>query len=169
MPELETNCDNGEPSYAKQQLGESSTSGECKLFGQKRDKVNGTLHVSFPTQPATLTKRGILANLAKVYDPLGLVSPVMLQGKLIYREACELKTSWDAPLQEAVTKQWQKWERELPQAVSFPRSLTSYQEPIEEVKLHAFGDASGRGMSVVVYAVVMQASGVTQGLVAAKS
>ena len=145
------------------------TSGECKLLGQKWDKVNDTLYVSFPTQPTTLTKRGILANLVKVYDPLGLVSLVMLQGKLIYHAACKLKTSLDVPLQEAVTKQWQKWERDLPEAVSFPRSLTSYQEPIEEVKLHTFGDASVRRVSAAVYAVVMQASGVTQGLVAAKS
>ena len=33
----------------------------------------------------------------------------------------------------------------------------------------AFGDASGHGVSAVTYAVVMQESGVTQGLVAAKS
>ena len=37
------------------------------------------------------------------------------------------------------------------------------------MKLHAFGDASGRGVSAAVYAVVTQPSGVTQGLIAAKS
>jgi hypothetical protein len=34
--------------------------------------------------------------------------------------------------------------------------------------LHAFGDASGKGVAAVVYAVVNQPSGTTQGLVAAK-
>ena len=169
VPELETNCDNGEPSYAKQQLGEPSTNEGCKLLGLKWNKVDDTLHVSFPTQPATLTKRGILASLAKVYDPLGVVSPTMLEGKLIYREVCELKRSWDEPLPEAVANQWSKWERQLPEAVSILRSLTSHHEPIQEVQLHAFGDASGRGVCAAVYAVVTQASGVTQGLVTAKS
>lgn len=93
----------------------------------------------------------------------------MLEGKLIYREACELNIGWDAPLPDAVAKKWSRWEREMPEAMSVPRSLASYQEPIEEVKLHAFGDASRRGVSAAVYAVVTQTSGVTQGLVAAKS
>ena len=143
VPELETDHHSGEPSFAKQQFGEPSTSGESKILGLKWDKVDDTLHVSLPTQPATLTKRGILANLAKVYDPLGLVSPERLEGKLIYREAYELKTNWDAPLPETVAGKWLKWERELPETVSVARSLTSYREPMEEVKLHAFGDARG--------------------------
>ena len=44
-----------------------------------------------------------------------------------------------------------------------------YQEPIDNIKFFAFGDASIHGMFAAVYAVVTQASGVTQGLIAAKS
>ncbi|XP_022802398.1 uncharacterized protein LOC111339932 [Stylophora pistillata] len=93
VPELEGDCTDDEPSFAKQQLGASSARGECKLLGLKWDKGDDTLHVSFPSQPATLTKRGILANLANIYDPLGLVSPAMLKGKQISREASEMKLS----------------------------------------------------------------------------
>ena len=81
VSEPEGDCTDDEPSFAKQQLGASSVRGESKLLGLKWDKVDDTLHVSLPSQPATLTKRGILANLAKIYDSLGLVSPVMLEGK----------------------------------------------------------------------------------------
>ena len=49
------------------------------------------------------------------------------------------------------------------------RALAPYQEPINEVELHAFGDASGCGVAAAVYAVVRQDSGTTQGLVAAKA
>ena len=55
-------------------------------------------------------------------------------------------------------KKWKKWERSLPEAVSVRRSIP-----------HAFGDASGRGVCASVYAVVKQASGVSQGQVTAKS
>ena len=51
-----------------------------------------------------MTKRGILANLAKIYDPLGFVSPAMLEGKQIYREASEIKLSWDTPPPEEIAK-----------------------------------------------------------------
>ena len=50
-----------------------------------------------------------------------------------------------------------------------PRALARSQAPIEDVVLHAFGDASGKGVTAAVYAVVTQSSAVNQGLVAAKS
>ena len=168
-PELETECENYEPTFAKQQLECASSQGKSKLLGFPWNKDENTLSVSFPTSPAKLTKRGILANLAKVYDPLGVVSPVMLDGKCIYREACNQKIAWDAPLPEAIALQWTRWENQLPASVSTQRSIPAFRELIQEVQLHAFGDASGYGVSAAVYAVVTQESGVTQGLVTAKS
>ena len=47
-------------------------------------------------------------------------------------------------------------------------SLAIFQELIQEVQLQAFSDVSGYGVSTTVY-VIMQDSGVTQGLVTAKS
>ena len=78
--------------------------GECKLLGVAWDKAEDTLHVCFPATPAEQTKRGILTNLAKVYDPLGIVSPAMLEGKVLYRESCTEKKAWDAPLSEETMK-----------------------------------------------------------------
>ena len=105
MPELEGDCTNDEPSFAKQQLVALSVHGECKLLGPKWDQGVDTLHVSLPSQHATLTKQGILANVAKIYDPLGLLSSEMLEGKQIYREAREMKLSWDT---EGIAKRWLK-------------------------------------------------------------
>ena len=51
----------------------------------------------------------------------------------------------------------------------FPRSLVQHQEPTDNIKLHAFEDASIHGVCAAVYAKVIQALGVTQGLIAAKS
>ena len=105
----------------------------------------------------------------RIYDPLGLIAPITLQGKLLYRDACEEKRAWDAPLSIPLEQQWQKWERSLPQHVTGPRALTSVQEPIEDIKLHAFGDARGKGVAASVYAVIKQSSAINQGLVSAKA
>lgn len=64
------------------------------------------MSVVLPAEPAETTKRGILTNLAKVYDPLGLVSPVILDAKPVYREACNKKIAWDIPRPEATATQW---------------------------------------------------------------
>ena len=170
-PELEDQCnkpeDNEETTYAKQQLG--STANESKLLGLAWNKQKDTVSVMFPKEKAIPTKRGVLGKLARVYDPLGLVLPTTLQGKLIFREACEKRIPWDANLPEKLAKLWEKWESSLPTSISTRRSLAAYREPIDAVELHAFGDTSGHGVSTAVYAVVSRVSGVTQGLVAVKS
>ena len=146
-----------------------SAGDECKLLGLVWNKREGTLSVAFPEEKAKPTKREILGKLARVYDPLELVSPTTLQGKMIFCEACENKVSWDTALPDKLAKLWDKWESTLPTSVSTKPSLATYREPVDAVELHAFGDASRRGVATAVYAVVSQASGVTQGLIAAKS
>ena len=49
------------------------------------------------------------------------------------------------------------------------RSIVQHQELITSISLHTFGDASSQGVSTTVYAVTHQLSGVSQGLVTAKS
>ena len=154
-------------SYAKQQLGVQSR--QCGLLGLKWNKLSDEIGVPFPANVAQPTKRGILGKVAKIYDPLGLAAPTTLQGKLLYREACEEKCAWDAPLSAELVQQWKKWESCLPQQINCPRALTSAQQPIENIELHAFGDASGKGVAAAVYAVVKQPTSVNQGLVTAKA
>lgn len=153
--------------YAKQQLNVNPA--ESKMLGLKWDKQRDTLSVVFPTEEVQPTKRSILAKLAKIYDPLGLVAPITLTGKQIYRDVCETKAPWDAQLKDDLLQQWKKWEQQLPQERLVPRAIARFEEDIEEVELHSFGDASKGGVGAAVYAVVRQQSGITQQLVAAKS
>ena len=76
-----------ESSYAKQQLGEKP--GETKLLGMPWEKEKDTIAVVFPTQPLEPTKRELLGSLARIYDPLGLASSTILEGKVLYREVCD--------------------------------------------------------------------------------
>lgn len=170
IPKLEISEDAGNEddlSYAKQQLRVKSR--ECGLLGLKWNKSTDEIAVTIPEEVAQPTKRGILGKVARIYDPLGLIAPITLQGKLLYRNACEEKSAWDAPLSVPLEQLWQKWERSLPHEVSCPRALTSAQESIEKIELHAFGDASAKGVAAAVYAVVKQPSTLNQGLVAAKA
>ena len=64
---------------------------------------------------------------------------------------------------------WLKQEGNIPKQVIVPRSLAAYQDKILSIDLHGFADTSATGVSAAVYAVVEQPSGVTTGLVTAKS
>ena len=157
-----------EQSFAKQQLGVSST--ESKLLGLKWKKNSDQLAVTFPAkEPEVVTKRSVLSHLASVFDPLGLAAPIVISGKFIYRSVCDSQVPWDKELPEPLLKYWHVWNTELPEQVEVPRSLATYQEEVLGIDLHAFGDTSGKGTAAAVYAVVRQARGVTQGLVTAKA
>ena len=152
--------DSDEQSFAKQQLNVKPT--ESKMLGLKWDKHQDTLAVMIPTEQAKPTKRGILGKLASIYDPLGLISPLTLTGKQIYRDVCEAKKPWDALLNNEHLKRWRRWELQLPSEQQVPRPIVHYREKVQEVELHSFGDASISGVGAAVYAVVRQESGRTQ-------
>ena len=113
--------------------------------------------------------RGIFRKLAKIYDPLGFVSPITMIAKLICREVLDANLPWDAKLRRVQLEQWQAWERSLPKKIEGLISIVKYQEPINEGELHSFGDALTKWVGAAVYAVAGQPSGTTQQLVAAKS
>ena len=45
------------------------------------------------------TKGTIVSLAAKFYDPLRIISPVIVNFKLIVQELCKMKVDWDEPLQ----------------------------------------------------------------------
>ena len=89
--------------YAKQQLQVKLS--ESKLLGVKvEDIITVQFHVA--NSSGATSKCEVLAKLAKVYDPLGLVCPVTLQGKQIYCELSDYKAAWDAPIPENLRVRW---------------------------------------------------------------
>ena len=91
-----------------------------------------------------------------------------LSGELVCLEACESKVAWDAQVPGELARKWIKWESQLPLNIPVPRALPKHRERISNIELHCFGDASGRGNSAAVYAIVSQPPGDSVGLVAAK-
>lgn len=115
--------------------------------------VADTIQVRFPPEQAQPTKRGPLAEVAKIYYPLSLVSPTMLCGKLIYHETCDLKIAWDKEIPEQLSRKLTQWE-ELPSGVSISKALPLHRVPISNINLHWFGDTSGNGVCATLYAVI---------------
>ena len=97
-----------------------------------------------------------------VYDPLGLVSPALLHGKLLLRRlyAPSVKGGWDADLPREEKIRWASWFRDLlvPCEATFPRS-TKPANAVGLPRLVGFGDASNVALCVVLYVVWTDASG----------
>jgi hypothetical protein len=44
------------------------------------------------------TKRNIISIASKFYDPLGFISPIIVQIKLLFQSLCDSGIEWDAPI-----------------------------------------------------------------------
>jgi ribonuclease HI len=99
------------------------------------------------------TRRGILAMTASMFDPLGMVGPVVLRAKKILQDICREKDSgWDDPLSLALAEEWRLWLRSLGDldGIQIRRCFKGDSDDVTQ-ELHVFSDASSFGYGAVVY------------------
>ena len=132
------------------------------------DKQRDTFRVEIPTESQRLTKRNILKTLASIYDPLGFISPVLLIGKILFRNLCDLRIPWDNEIPQEIEIKWVKSVNGLNIKAEIPRSI-SIRETITNINIHLFSDASNNGVCTAAYAVIYQPNKISQGLITSKS
>lgn len=105
-----------------------------------------------PQQETQLTKRRVLAETARLFDPLGWLVPVTMRAKILIQSAWLKNLEWDTPLLTADVHAWRNLLSELPRLneVKVPRWLGS-DGPNTRLELHGFADASERGYAAVLY------------------
>lgn len=59
-------------------------------------------HIQTPSQ--AITKRTVLSDMARLFDPLGLVCPVITLAKIFYQDLWKLKLSWDKELSQELSE-----------------------------------------------------------------
>ena len=118
-----------------------------------------------------ITKRNVLKLSSMFFDPLGLISPIVLQMKILFKEACALKCTWDDVLNDKSIEKWKKFFKELENLTSIKvgRYLFTNQYGVIEFELHGFCDASIEADSASVYVRLCKNDINTTNLVTAKS
>ena len=99
----------------------------------------------------TPTKRLVLSELAKIYDPEGLLGPVVFTLKCFLKRIWQLHSSWDDPLPQAEYEEWIKLSASIKELdnVQIPRH--ALLKSFSEIQLHVFTDASDKGYGAAVY------------------
>ncbi|XP_033212187.1 uncharacterized protein LOC117169790 [Belonocnema kinseyi] len=62
--------------------------------------------VHSPKVVALVTKRIILSQIAQLFDPLGLLGPVILRAKILMQSLWDSKLDWDDPVPEEIHVAW---------------------------------------------------------------
>ena len=135
-------------------------------MGLNWDKWRDIFRVEIPTESHRLTKRNILKTLASIYDPLGFISPVLLIGKILFRNLYDLRMPWDNEIPQEIENKSVKWVNGLNIKIEIPRSISTRETNID---IHLFSDASMNGVWTVLYAVTYQPNKISQGLITSKS
>ena len=95
-----------------------------------------------------------MSEIAKLFDPLGWFSPVIIVAKMLIQDLWLLNLDWDENLPENISKQWSQFRKALPALadVTIPRWVESLES--SNIEFHCFADASERAYAAVIYVVI---------------
>jgi len=99
------------------------------------------------------TKRSLLKISAKIFDPLGFLSPITIGAKILFQQVCISKVEWDQLLEGEALSKWNQLPREfeLLSQIKVPRCYSYRNGQHIAYELHGFSDACERAYAAVVY------------------
>ncbi|XP_041765140.1 uncharacterized protein LOC121589934 [Anopheles merus] len=116
------------------------------------------------------TKRTVLSTIAQLYDPLGLLSPIIVQAKILLQELWANKLGWDDELPRQLCDKWEEFCEQLPMLAHFKIPRFALTPNYNYVELHCFADASEAAYGACAYLRSQSIDGTTQvTLLASKS
>ncbi|KAH9633686.1 hypothetical protein HF086_009020 [Spodoptera exigua] len=140
-----------------------------KILGLQWDPSSDTFGFAIESSDRRCTKRSILSETARIFDPLGFLSPITIQAKCMIQKLWVLGIGWDETPPDDVIRTWNTYRDQLPELAQFkiPRKLTC--PDAKSYEIHGFCDSSEVAYGAVVYLRVVQASRVNVFLVCSKA
>ena len=157
------------PSERASDLRELDLTSEClpnqRSLGVVWDMECDNLKLSVNVPNKALTRRGLLAVIGSLYDPLGMIAPVVIAGRMILHQLTQGNASeipWDEPIPTTIQQKWITWKHSLTslQDLAIPRC---YHPPnfglVTRIEVHAFSDASQDAIAQEAFLRLFNAQG----------
>ena len=133
-----------------------------KVLGLVWDRLTDTIRIpGFDLSGNVVTKREVLHCIAKVFDPLGLLAPVIFVGKLFLQKLWKINQPWDEPLSQDLGML-----TEIP-TLSIPRFVNNSNQGMNQLLI--FSDASVHCYATAVYLRSIEENSIKVNLVFAKT
>jgi len=118
---------------------------------------------------SVMTRRSFVSTISQIFDPLGLISPLLLPGRVLLQKIVRLGYDWDQVLSVELAQEAREWLRSLDklQELEVPRQIIT--SGCVKSQLHVFCDASMDGYGCVVYVRNVGNGAPSVNLVASKS
>lgn len=134
---------------ARELCSDAST---LKALGIVWCPLRDTLSIKVSTLLNDITsKRTLLSEVAKLFDPLGWMAPSIIRMKLLLQQLWLAGLNWDEPLPITIQAEWTQFQGQLPliHTIAIPRWLNT--APNVTIELHGFSDASEKAYAAAVY------------------
>lgn len=124
----------------------------------KEDRLHYKVQVMEPL--TRMTKRNIVSEISRLFDPLGLVGPVIVKAKIFIQQLWKLKVSWDESLPIEYHTAWERYRKELLNIgeLNIPRRVI-LSSAVQFHELHIFCDASQAAYGACAYIRTSSQSG----------
>lgn len=113
------------------------------------------------SETSACTKRSILSCIAQIFDPLGLLRPVIVTAKIIIQKLWKLRIDWDESLPSEIYTEWMDYVVKLQEFNEFKvqRKVFIYGRDVR-FELHGFCDASEQAYGACIYVRSIEPHGV---------
>lgn len=137
-------------------------------WNPKKDCFSFTSKIASES-PKVATKRSLLSDISKLFDPIGWLTPLSTSMKILFQKVWLLNLSWDEKLPEEINSEWAivKQELEMINQIEIQRWLQTEEK--QSIELHGFCDASNKAYACVIYCRVNNGCEPTVNLVAGKA
>ena len=117
-----------------------------------------------------ITKRVVISTIARFYDPLALLVPIIVPLKQLFQQICKIKISWDDRLPVEIASRCQEILHDIVMVreIELDRCLIN-EENVEFLEIHGFADASVIAFGACVYLRIVTGSRVVVRLIASKT
>lgn len=142
-----------------------------KTLGMMWDRTNDTFFYTIRIDEAYCpTKRSVLSIIARLYDPLGWINPVIVTAKIILQRLWVIEVDWDDEIPKDLALVWKQFLGDLTHIndIKIPRKVIGVNNP-ELHELHCFCDASQKAYGAAIYVRTINGTEVSNKLLCAKS
>ncbi|XP_045772935.1 uncharacterized protein LOC123872601 [Maniola jurtina] len=132
------------------------------------DKLQYNLNLPAVAEP----KRTILADIHRLFDPLGWLAPSILLARLLIQKLWLQGLTWDEEVNDVISEEWLDLRNSFQHlsGIEINRWLQTTEKLMKNVTVHGFCDASNKGYGAVAYMRVKTSEGeVKTTIIAAKT
>ncbi|KAL7630818.1 UNVERIFIED_CONTAM: hypothetical protein RMT77_018969 [Armadillidium vulgare] len=145
-----TNCESLRKCMKDEKLLVEHESVYEKVLGYEYKLEDDTLHVSEVNYGNATTKRQVLSETSKLFDPLGFTLPLSIRGKLLMKAIWSENKEWDEELPGEMISEWEKLKPDLIQLRNIPFPRQALNESLS-YGLNIFCDSSSSCYGFVAY------------------